>query len=177
MAYLKDLNIKKKVSEVQTVTINGISISIVRTLRAQSVTDLIEITAQQVLAAGYHKMNLTIYLVKNILAMYTDIDLTSLESQGLDVYDIYDLATAPIEELENKCLFEVVMENIDRNQYHKIKECIESYIQLGIENSHTIGGAIDKIVNELPRNAEIAKQYFDQIDKDKLKAIMGTLKA
>ena len=94
--------------------------------------------------------------------MYTDISFT--EKQREDEMKIYDT-------LKSNGFIEEMLKNMNEDEYRDLIECLNDQIETELKYTTTAASVINKLVDDLPRNAEAAMKIVDNFDPDKFAAV------
>ena len=151
-------------NEYNTFIFNNQEIKVLKYLPIEEKFDLIMIALQKSVTNGiYNPIRLDTFFQLNIVYLYTDIQF-DIEDRA-DEGELYD-------NLVCSGLMGAVMENMEHSEMlelnHYLTECKEA--EKGYRNS--AAAIISKLVDDLPKNAEAAKDIVENFDKEKYSEVI-----
>lgn len=169
-------NLKLKVQdayqEVQFSNDNGqtIAFSIIDYLPIQDKLDLVNIAIAKS-RDGYNNINR--YLAKElmnlyIVIMYTNISFT--EKQKENEYKLYDI-------LKSNQVIETVIKAIPQQEYLELQTLLEMLIEDEKNMNKSIAGAINHLLENLPKSAEAAQDIINSFDQEKYGQVLDLAKS
>lgn len=169
-------NLKLKVQdishEVQFSNDNGqtIAFSIIDYLPIQDKLDLVNIAIAKS-RDGYNNINR--YLAKElmnlyIVIMYTNISFT--EKQKENEYKLYDI-------LKSNQVIETVIKAIPQQEYLELQTLLEMLIEDEKNMNKSIAGAINNLLENLPKSAEAAQDIINSFDQEKYGQVLDLAKS
>ena len=169
-------NLKLKVQdishEVQFSNDNGqtIAFSIIDYLPIQDKLDLVNIAIAKS-RDGYNNINR--YLAKElmnlyIVIMYTNISFT--EKQKENEYKLYDV-------LKSNQVIETVIKAIPQQEYLELQTLLEMLIEDEKNMNKSIAGAINNLLENLPKSAEAAQDIINSFDQEKYGQVLDLAKS
>lgn len=170
MAKVSFASMKLKVnSAVQTFDYNGTAIEVKQYLPISDKNDLIQITLQKAEEDGiYNDIKLEMYFHLNIIYLYTNISFT--EKQREDEAKLYD-------QLQSNGIIDSVIKNMDEVEYNSLIDSLDQTKNDILTYRNTAGAVLQALIQDLPRNAEAAKQIVDSFDPTKYKQIVDLANA
>ncbi|MCI7527380.1 MAG: hypothetical protein MSA65_03660 [Mollicutes bacterium] len=169
-------NLKLKVQdishEVQFSNDNGqtIAFSIIDYLPIQDKLDLVNIAIAKS-RDGYNNINR--YLAKElmnlyIVIMYTNISFT--EKQKENEYKLYDI-------LKSNQVIETVIKAMPQQEYLELQTLLEMLIEDEKNMNKSIAGAINNLLENLPKSAEAAQDIINSFDQEKYGQVLDLAKS
>lgn len=169
-------NLKLKVQdishEVQFSNDNGqtIAFSVIDYLPIQDKLDLVNIAIAKS-RDGYNNINR--YLAKElmnlyIVIMYTNISFT--EKQKENEYKLYDI-------LKSNQVIETVIKAIPQQEYLELQTLLEMLIEDEKNMNKSIAGAINNLLENLPKSAEVAQDIINSFDQEKYGQVLDLAKS
>ena len=169
-------NLKLKVQdishEVQFSNDNGqtIAFSVIDYLPIQDKLDLVNIAIAKS-RDGYNNINR--YLAKElmnlyIVIMYTNISFT--EKQKENEYKLYDI-------LKSNQIIETVIKAMPQQEYLELQTLLEMLIEDEKNMNKSIAGAINNLLENLPKSAEAAQDIINSFDQEKYGQVLDLAKS
>ena len=169
-------NLKLKVQdishEVQFSNDNGqtIAFSVIDYLPIQDKLDLVNIAIAKS-RDGYNNINR--YLAKElmnlyIVIMYTNISFT--EKQKENEYKLYDI-------LKSNQVIETVIKAMPQQEYLELQTLLEMLIEDEKNMNKSIAGAINNLLENLPKSAEAAQGIINSFDQEKYGQVLDLAKS
>ena len=169
-------NLKLKIQdtshEVQFSNDNGqtIAFSVVDYLPIQDKLDLVNIAIAKS-RDGYNNINR--YLAKElmnlyIVIMYTNISFT--EKQKENEYKLYDI-------LKSNQVIETVIKAMPQQEYLELQTLLEMLIEDEKNMNKSIAGAINNLLENLPKSAEAAQDIINSFDQEKYGQVLDLAKS
>lgn len=158
-------NMKLKVNtSVKTFDFYGQKVEVLQYLPAQDKYDLLMVTLQKSLENGaYNEFKLNLYFELNLVYMYTNISFT--EKQREDEFKLYDT-------LKSNGFYEQFFKVINEDEYQELFEQLNSIKETSFKNKISVGSIINKMIDDLPANAEAAEKIIQNFDPNKFKAVV-----
>ena len=164
----KDIKVNTN-HQYNTFTFNGQEIKVLQYLPISEKFDLIMVALQKSLVNGvYNPIRLRTFFKLNIVYLYTDIVFDA--EDRADEGGLYD-------NLYTSGLIAQVEENMDEVErlelYNLMNEC-----ETKESAYHTTAAAIiAKLIDDMPKNAEVAKDFVENFDKNKYAEVLNFVKA
>lgn len=170
MAKVSYANLKLKVNtDVKTFKVGDAEVEVLQYLPYQDKYDLVMLTLQNAEEKGiYNPIKLDRYFNLYLVYMYTNINFT--EKQREDEEKLYDT-------LESNGVIEQTINAIPDNEYETLLAYIEEIKEERKEHSRSVGGLISSFIQDLPQQAEVAKNIIDNFDKEKFQEVVNFAKA
>lgn len=166
------LKIQDAYQEVQFSNDNGqtIAFSVIDYLPIQDKLDLVNIAIAKS-RDGYNNINR--YLAKElmnlyIVIMYTNISFT--EKQKENEYKLYDI-------LKSNQVIETVIKAMPQQEYLELQTLLEMLIEDEKNMNKSIAGAINNLLENLPKSAEAAQDIINSFDQEKYGQVLDLAKS
>ena len=104
----------------------------------------------------------------NLVYMYTNLVFSNEDRQ--DELSLYD-------EMLSSGFMDEFLQHIDIKEYVEMQKFIEQISELKMKYDSSAASVIKKFVDDLPANAEAAKQILDSFDREKYQNVMDFAKA
>jgi len=133
-------------------------------LPAQDKYDLLMVTLQKSLEDGmYNEFKLNLYFELNLVYMYTNISFT--EKQRKDEFKLYDT-------LKSNGFYEQFFQAMNEDEYNELFAQLNSIKSASFTNKMSIGAVINKLIDDLPANAEAAAKIVDSFNPNQFKSVV-----
>lgn len=153
----------------KTVKINDKEVQVKQYLPISDKMDLVQVTLQKADNGRYFdQLALDMFFELNLVYLYTDIEVTQQERD--DEFALYDKWT-------NDGTIKAVISEIPDHEYVMVSEAVDSGVTDLMKYRGTAAAVINSFINDLPRNAEIAKEIVDNFDPEKYKEVVEFAKA
>lgn len=158
-------NMKLKTNtSVNTFKFGEQEVEVLKYLPAQDKYDLLMITLQKAEENGmYNDFKLNVYFELNLIYMYTNISFT--EKQRENEFKLYDT-------LKSNGFFELFFKTIDEDEYNQLYNQLETIKETSTSYKLSVAGIINKLIEDLPTNAEAAAKIVENFNPDKYKAVI-----
>lgn len=157
---LKELNLSKG---FETIKLKS-GIQVKKTIPSSDKIDLIQIALQKAEEDGiYNQIKLDIYFHLNIIYLYTDLEI-DLEDRE-DEMELYDI-------LENNGIIAEVIAAIGEYEYESLKDYLIEIKNEKLRYENTAAAVLNRIVQDLPKNAAAAKEIVDSFDRDQYQQVI-----
>lgn len=159
-------NMKLKLNtEVETFEFCGQNIEVLKYLPAQDKYDLLMVTLQKSFEDGiYNEFKLDMYFQLNLVYMYTNISFT--EKQREDELKIYD-------NLKSNGFFEKFFVALDEDEYEELFTLLNTMKENNVRYRNSIAEIINRLIDDLPGNAEIAANIVNSFKPDQFKEVVN----
>lgn len=163
-------NLKLKINNsVQTFDFKDQTIEVKQYLPAEDKYDLIMITLQKSEENGiYNPFKLDLYFHLHLVFMYTNLSFT--EKQKENELRLYDT-------LKSNGFIDLMLEYIPTTEYNDLITFMEEIKHDMLEYTNTAGAVLQKVINDLPRNAQVAKDIVESFDKEKYQEVVSFAEA
>lgn len=164
MAKVSYANLKLKTDlSVKIINFNETEIEILKYLPVEDKESLISITLQNSKENGiYNPIKVEKYFQLYLVYMYSNLSFT--EKQREDEDKLYD-------QLKSNGLIDLIIENIEKKEYEELRIYLEISIDRTLKYTTTAASVINKLVDDLPANAEAALKIVDNFDPEKFQAV------
>ena len=131
--------------------------------------DVVMITLQKSLEDGiYNPIKMDMYFHLNLVYMYCDIEFGAEDRE--DEGKLYD-------ELKSSGFLAVFLRNINADEYQEMQEIIDEIADLHMTYKNSAASIFHDFVEDLPTNAEAARQIVDSFDPEKYQNVLDFAKA
>lgn len=166
MAKIKfaDIKLPEKKDNVKVIQFAGADIEVKQTISIEDKYNLISITLQQAEENGvYNEVKLDMYFTLNILFKYSNIEFAA--EDRLDYSELFD-------KLNESGLMAAVIKAIPTDEIQKMYECLNVQLERNLKYGNTVAAVIKKFIDDMPANAERAKEIIDGFDKEKFAEVI-----
>lgn len=165
MSKVSYANLKLKVnSDINTFEFKGQTIEVLKYLPVDDKYDLIMITLQKSFEDGfYNEVKLDTYFHLYLVYMYTNLSFT--DKQKEDEFKLYDT-------LKSNGFIDQMLDTIDEDEYRTLYEYLEKVKWETDKNRLSVSAFIQKIINDLPKNAEAAAQIVENFNPEKYQQVI-----
>lgn len=164
MVKYTDLNLKES-NDFLTFVFNGQNIKVKQYLSASDKYDLIMITLQKSKENGiFNPFKLDLFFHLHLVFMYTNLSFTNEERENeLELFD----------KLKSSGFINTMLSYIPVQEYNDLINFIEETKCNTVNYSNSIGATIQKVINDLPANAQAAMEIVDNFDKEKYQEVLS----
>lgn len=153
----------------KTITLNEKTIQVKSYLPISDKMDIVQITIQKADNGRYiDQLALDMFFELNLVYSYSNIEVTQEDRD--DQFALYDRWT-------QDGTINTVISAIPDEEYNKLSEAIDETVEDLMKYRGTAAAVINSFINDLPRNAEIAKEIVDSFDPEKYKEVVEFAKA
>ena len=171
MPSLKDLNLHAD-SSTTTCTINDQEVTVKYSIPLQDKIDLVQITLQKAEEDGiYNELKLDAYFTLNYIYLYTDIEFSDEDRE--DELALYDILNS------NHVLDDILIaQSVDSKgdevapEYEMLFETLQIMMDRNLDYKNTAAAVLQKVIQDLPANAEAARQIVESFDKEKYSEVV-----
>ena len=154
----------KPTATTSTFEFCGNNIEVLNYLPIEDKYDLVMITAQKAEEDGiYNPVLLDMYFHLHLVYMYSNLSFT--DKQKENEAKIYDT-------LKTNGFFAKFFEVLDEDEYTDLLTYLEEYMDDMLTYRNTAGAVLQSVINDLPRNAQVAAEIVESFDKNKFQAII-----
>ena len=114
-------------------------------------------------SGAYNEFKLNVYFDLNLVYMYTNISFT--EKQREDELKIYD-------NLKSNGFFEQFYQAMEETEYSELFELLNTIKKTDMEYKTSVGAIVNKLVEDLPANAEAAAKIVNSFNPEQYKAVV-----
>lgn len=165
MAKVSYANLKLKTdTSVNTFDFQGHTIEVLKYLPVEDKYDLVMITLQNAEENGiYNPVKLDMYFHLYLVYMYTNLSFTDKQK---------DNETKLFDTLKSNGFIDLMLQNIDEDEYVEIYNYIMSYQEDMLSYKNTAGAVLQSVIQDLPRNAQAAADIVNSFQPEKYKAVI-----
>ncbi len=151
-------------NRVNKFTFENVEVEVKQYLPISDKYDLIMVALQKAEENGiYNDILLDAFFHLNIVYLYTNISFT--ENQKADEMQLFDL-------IESSGLLGLVVENMEVGEYNSLLAYLDNIKTDILTYRNTAGAVLQSVIQDLPKNAQAAKDIIDNFDKDKFKEVI-----
>ena len=164
----KSLELKRNL-DMKQFSWNGKEIKIKKYLPIEAKYDIVMITIQEAYEEGiYNPIRLDMHFHLNLVYMYSNLEFTEEERQ--DPSKLYD-------EMKGAGFLDEFLKHLNPDEYKEMLEYIEEIIRDKQKYNTSMTSIINKFIEDLPQNAEAARQIVDNFNPEKYQAVVDFAKA
>lgn len=153
----------------KTITLNEKTIQVKSYLPISDKMDVVQITIQKADNGRYiDQLALDMFFELNLVYSYSNIEVTQEDRD--DQFALYDRWT-------QDGTINAVISAIPDEEYNKLSEAIDETVEDLMRYRGTAAAVVNSFIQDLPRNAEIAKEIVDSFDPEKYKEVVEFAKA
>lgn len=153
----------------KTITLNGKTIQVKSYLPISDKMDVVQITIQKADNGRYiDQLALDMFFELNLVYSYSNIEVTQEDRD--DQFALYDRWI-------QDGTISAVISAIPDSEYDKLSEAINETVEDLMRYRGTAAAVVNSFIQDLPRNAEIAKEIVDSFDPEKYKEVVEFAKA
>lgn len=148
----------------KTITLNEKTIQVKSYLPISDKMDVVQITIQKADNGRYiDQLALDMFFELNLVYSYSNIEVTQEDRD--DQFALYDRWT-------QDGTINTVISAIPDEEYNKLREAVDATIEDLMSYRGTAAAVVNSFIQDLPRNAEIAKEIVDSFDPEKYKEVV-----
>lgn len=153
----------------KTITLNEKTIQVKSYLPISDKIDVVQITIQKADNGRYiDQLALDMFFELNLVYSYSNIEVTQEDRDNQ--FALYDRWT-------QDGTINTVISAIPDEEYNKLSEAIDETVEDLMRYRGTAAAVVNSFIQDLPRNAEIAKEIVDSFDPEKYKEVVEFAKA
>lgn len=162
-------NLKLKLNnDTKNFTFGEHTIEVYQYLPVADKYDLVMITLQKSEEGYlYNPIKLDMFFHLHLVYMYSNLNFT--QKQKEDEEKIYDC-------LRSNGLLDKILENIPEAEYKELMKFLEELIDVKYRFNLSAAGTVDRILMDLPRQAEAMQEILQEYDPNKINNIMELAK-
>ncbi len=163
MVKFSDLQIKVK-EENTTFNFNGKTVQVKSYIPIRDKYDLIMITLQKSKEDGlYNPIKVDIFFHLHLVYMYTDIEFSDEDRANEEI--LYD-------KLVNSGFMRAFLNKMNEEEYDLLFSYLQSLIKDNMKYRNSAAAIIQSLIQDLPANAEAARQIVDSFDPSKYQEVI-----
>ena len=165
MAKVSYANLKLKTdTSFNTFDFQGQTIEVLNYLPIEDKYDLVMVALQNSEENGiYNPVKLDMYFHLYIMYMYTNLSFT--EKQKFNEQKLYDA-------LKSNGLIDLVLDHMNETEYADLYTYIMKYQEDVLDYRNTAGAVLQSVIQDLPKNAQMAADIVNNFDKSKYQAVV-----
>ena len=165
MAKVSYANLKLKTdTSFNTFDFQGQTIEVLNYLPIEDKYDLVMITLQNSEENGiYNPVKLDMYFHLYLVYMYTNLSFT--EKQKFNEQKLYDA-------LKSNGFIDALLANMNEVEYSDLYEYIMTCQENILHYRNTAGAVLQSVIQDLPKNAQMAADIVNNFDKSKYQAVV-----
>ena len=165
MAKVSYANLKLKTNkEVKTFKVGDQEIEVLQYLPVEDKYDLIMVTLQKAEENGiYNSLMLDVYFHLHLIYMYSNLSFT--DKQKENEFKLYDA-------IKSNGLLNAFLEAFDEAEYDELLGHIEEMMDMILTYKNTAGAVLQSVIQDLPRNAEVAANIVKSFDAKQYQAVI-----
>lgn len=131
--------------------------------------DLVMIALQKSLEDGiYNPIKIDTYFHLGLVYVYSNLNIT--DKQREDEFKLYDT-------LASNGLIDEIINLIPEEEYTTLQNYMDELIKYSMKYKNTAVSLFRSIIDDLPKNAQAAKEIVDNFDKDNFKEVIEFARA
>jgi hypothetical protein len=165
MAKVSYANLKLKPNtSVSSFEFCGQQVEVLNYLPIEDKYDFVMITLQKAEDEGiYNPLLLDLYFHLHLVYMYTNLSFTDKQKENeLKIYDT----------LVSNGFFEKFYEVFNQDEYNDLMTYIEELQEMFLYYRNTAGAVIQSIIQDLPKNAQVAADIVESFNPSQYQAVM-----
>lgn len=171
MAKISYSSLKLKTNtEITKVDFNGSTIEILKYLPISDKYDLINATLEKSMELDtlYNPLKIDMYFHLHLVYMYTNITFT--DKQREDELKLYDT-------LDSNGLLDLVLENIDDQEYEMLSTYIQEIIDQELTYKTTLVHFLNSFLQDMPKKIEAMREMASEINIEQLTSALDFAKS
>lgn len=165
MAKVTYASLKLKIdNSVNTFDFQGHEIEVLRYLPVEDKYDLVMITLQNSEENGiYNPVKLDMYFHLYLVYMYSNLSFTDKQKENES--KLYDT-------LKSNGFIDLFLDNMEETEYADLYTYITECQEDTLHYRNTAGAVLQTVIQDLPRNAQMAADIVNNFDKSKYQAVI-----
>ena len=145
--------------EYKTVKLNSLQVKVLQYLPIADKIDIVQIALQKSEQNGiYNELLLDMYFHLHIIMCYTDLEFSDEDLS--DLMNLYD-------RLESHGFINEIIQAMDQDEYKNLTDYLSIMKEENLKYNNTAAAVLSRIVQDLPKNAEAAKEILEGFDLEK----------
>ena len=145
--------------EYKTVKLNSLQVKVLQYLPIADKIDIVQIALQKSEQNGiYNELLLDMYFHLHIIMCYTDLEFSDEDLS--DLMNLYD-------RLESHGFINEIIQAMDQDEYKNLTDYLSIMKEENLKYNNTAAAVLSRIVQDLPKNAEAAKEILEGFDLGK----------
>lgn len=151
--------------EYKEIKLDSLNIKVLQYLPISDKIDIIQIALQKSEQNGiYNELLLDMYFHLHIVFCYTDLEFS--EEDLNDLMSLYD-------RLESHGFIDQVIDAMNDDEYNILVKYLDIMKNENLKYKNTAAAVLSRIIQDLPKNAEAAKEIMDQFDPEKYQEVIN----
>lgn len=151
--------------EYKEIKLDSLNIKVLQYLPISDKIDIIQIALQKSEQSGiYNELLLDMYFHLHIIFCYTDLEFS--EEDLSDLMSLYD-------RLESHGFIDQVIDAMNDDEYNILVKYLDIMKNENLKYKNTAAAVLSRIIQDLPKNAEAAKEIMDQFDPEKYQEVIN----
>ena len=147
------------VKEYNTIKLNALQVKVLQYLPISDKIDIVQIALQKSEQSGvYNELLLDMYFHLHIIFCYTDLEFSDEDLS--DLMALYD-------RLESNGFINEIIEAMDEDEYKNLRDYLDIMKVENLKYNNTAAAVLSRIIQDLPKNAEAAKEILEGFDLEK----------
>ena len=165
MAKVSYANLKLKTdTSFNTFDFQGQTIEVLNYLPIEDKYDLVMITLQKAEENGvYNPIKLDMFFHLNMIYMYTNLSFTDKQKENES--KLFDA-------LKSNGFLESFLQALPITEYNELFEYVQTLITDTLHYRNTAGAVLQSVIQDLPKNAQIAAEIVNSFDKTKYQNVI-----
>ena len=145
--------------EYNTVKLNAIEVKVLQYLPISDKIDIVQIALQRSEENGiYNELLLDMYFHLHIIMCYTDLEFSDEDLS--DFMSLYD-------RLECHGFINEIIQAMNQDEYKNLVDYLNVMKKEKLNYNNTTAAVLSRIIQDLPKNAEAAKEILEGFDLEK----------
>lgn len=158
-------NLKLKINtDTKTVDYNGNTIEVLQYVSASDKYDLVHMVLNKSFEEGlFNPVKVDVYFHLGLVYLYSNLNIT--DKQRENEFDLYD-------NLASNGILTQILELIPESEYQTLYTYIEEFQKKTLKYRYSAAATLQTFIQDLPKNAEAAKNIVDNFDKEQYKEVI-----
>lgn len=158
-------NLKLKINtDTKTVDYNGNTIEVLQYVSVSDKYDLVHMVLNKSFEEGlFNPVKVDVYFHLGLVYLYSNLNIT--DKQRENEFDLYD-------NLASNGILTQILELIPESEYQTLYTYIEEFQKKTLKYRYSAAATLQTFVQDLPKNAEAAKNIVDNFDKEQYKEVI-----
>jgi hypothetical protein len=158
-------NLKLKINtDTKTVDYNGNTIEVLQYISASDKYDLVHMVLNKSFEEGlFNPVKVDVYFHLGLVYLYSNLNIT--DKQRENEFDLYD-------NLASNGILTQILELIPESEYQTLYTYIEEFQKKTLKYRYSAAATLQTFIQDLPKNAEAAKNIVDNFDKEQYKEVI-----
>lgn len=150
--------------EYKTVKLNSLQVKVLQYLPISDKIDIVQIALQKSEQNGiYNELLLDMYFHLHIIMCYTDLEFSDEDLS--DMMSLYD-------RLESHGFINEIIQAMDQDEYKNLTDYLSIMKKENLRYNNTAAAVLSRIIQDLPKNAEAAREIVESFDPQKYQQVV-----